>query len=116
MSDESIVTDKGGNMSLVKDELVRWIEYYVTTHGGHAGTMKVVSVMALGARERIALIDVAGPTGGPDGWIDIVVANVVSGDVAVLINDGIVWQLQGFYGRTAANLIEAGYCQPPEGL
>jgi len=27
-----------------------------------------------------------------------------------LINSGIVWQLQGFYGRTARALIDAGHC------
>jgi hypothetical protein len=27
-----------------------------------------------------------------------------------LINSGLVWQLQGRYGRTAASLIEAGIC------
>lgn len=29
-----------------------------------------------------------------------------------LIDSGIVWQLQGNYGRTAARLIEAGRCTP----
>ena len=29
-----------------------------------------------------------------------------------LINTGVVWQLQGFFGRTAAALIEAGHCEP----
>ena len=29
-----------------------------------------------------------------------------------LINTGEVWQLQGFYGRNAARLIELGVCQP----
>lgn len=29
-----------------------------------------------------------------------------------LINTGIAWQLQGSYGRTARNLIEAGICKP----
>ncbi len=29
-----------------------------------------------------------------------------------LIDSGICWQLQGWYGRTAQDLIEAGYCQP----
>jgi len=27
-----------------------------------------------------------------------------------LIDSGTVWQLQGWYGRTAAALIEAGHC------
>lgn len=27
-----------------------------------------------------------------------------------LINSGLAWKLQGFYGRTAAALIENGYC------
>ena len=30
-----------------------------------------------------------------------------------LIDSGIVWSLQGSYGRTAARLIEAGYCFRP---
>lgn len=28
----------------------------------------------------------------------------------LLIDTGMVWQLQGFYGRTAAQLIEQGFC------
>lgn len=27
-----------------------------------------------------------------------------------MINSGVVWELQGFYGRTAMALIEDGYC------
>lgn len=27
-----------------------------------------------------------------------------------LIDSGVVWQLQGWYGRTARGLIDAGYC------
>lgn len=34
----------------------------------------------------------------------------------VLIDDGIVWQLQGSYGRAARAAIEAGLCSLPEGV
>lgn len=30
-----------------------------------------------------------------------------------LINNGLVWNLQGFYGRTAINLIRSGICYDP---
>lgn len=30
-----------------------------------------------------------------------------------LIDSGVVWQLQGSYGRAAMDLINAGMCQPP---
>lgn len=31
-----------------------------------------------------------------------------------LIDTGIVWQLQGWYGRTAQRLIEEGVCNAPQ--
>lgn len=31
-----------------------------------------------------------------------------------LIDSGLVWRLQGFYGRTARNLIDAGICSPAQ--
>jgi hypothetical protein len=30
----------------------------------------------------------------------------------LLIDTGMAWQLQGFFGRTAKQLIESGICQP----
>ncbi len=34
---------------------------------------------------------------------------IIEGGQAI-INDGLVWQLQGSWGRLASNLIEAGVC------
>lgn len=34
----------------------------------------------------------------------------IAGFFQGMINSGVVWQLQGFYGRTAVALIEAGEC------
>jgi len=51
------------------------------------------------------------------GWImayeggDMDEAETVAG-FQHLINTGLVWKLQGHYGRTAVALIEAGYCDP----
>lgn len=33
----------------------------------------------------------------------------------LLIDTGLVWQLQGWFGRTARDLIEAGICTPAKG-
>jgi len=32
-----------------------------------------------------------------------------------LIDTGLAWQLQGWFGRRAMDLIEAGICTPPQG-
>ena len=32
-----------------------------------------------------------------------------------LINTGLCWRLQGFFGRTASQLIEEGICTPAKG-
>jgi len=35
--------------------------------------------------------------------------------VQSLIDSGVVWQLQGFYGRLARSLIDRGYCNEKKG-
>jgi len=35
--------------------------------------------------------------------------------IQAMIDDGLVWKLQGMYGRTAARLIDAGLCHRPSG-
>jgi len=32
-----------------------------------------------------------------------------------LIDTGLCWSLQGYFGRTALAMIEAGDCEPPQG-
>lgn len=38
---KSVVEAQNGSMPLVEDELIRWIQYYVTNYGDHPGAMKV---------------------------------------------------------------------------
>lgn len=33
----------------------------------------------------------------------------------LLIDTGLAWQLQGFFGRTCQGLIDAGLCRPAQG-
>lgn len=37
-------------------------------------------------------------------------ADEIISEFQKMIDSGVVWTLQGFYGRTAAALIEAGHC------
>lgn len=38
--------------------------------------------------------------------------DAIAAGFQAMIDDGTVWGLQGTYGRTAADLIEAGLCRP----
>jgi len=49
-------------------------------------------------------------TGLAEGWIEGSEEEVLDA-WQHLINTGLAWQLQGFFGRTAHALIEAGLCE-----
>ncbi len=48
-----------------------------------------------------------------EGLIDVDNEDLETDAWQTLIDSGLVWQLQGWYGRTAKRLIEIGVCTPP---
>jgi len=53
-------------------------------------------------------------TGIAEGFIDAESEEQVIEAWQHLINTGLCWQLQGFFGRTASALIEQGICSPAQ--
>ena len=53
-------------------------------------------------------------TGLAEGFIEASSEEEVIEAWQTLIDTGICWQLQGWFGRTAHNLIESGVCHPAE--
>jgi hypothetical protein len=51
-------------------------------------------------------------TGIAEGFIDAESEEQVIEAWQTLIDTGLAWQLQGFFGRTASALIEQGICSP----
>jgi hypothetical protein len=51
-------------------------------------------------------------TGIAEGWIESESEEQVLEAWQHLIDTGLCWQLQGWFGRTATALIEQGLCQP----
>lgn len=49
-----------------------------------------------------------------EGWIEADSEEQVIEAWQTLIDTGLAWQLQGWFGRTAARLIEDGICTAPE--
>ena len=49
-------------------------------------------------------------TGIAEGWIDCESEDQYIDAWQTLVDTGLAWQLQGWFGRTAANLIDAGLC------
>lgn len=48
-----------------------------------------------------------------EGFIDVDDEDQEALAWQTLIDTGLAWQLQGWFGRTAQRLIEIGVCQPP---
>ena len=55
-------------------------------------------------------------TGLAEGFIEASSEEEVIEAWQTLIDTGICWQLQGWFGRTACNLIESGVCHPAEAV
>lgn len=53
-------------------------------------------------------------TGIAEGWIDAESEDQVIEAWQRLIDTGLAWQLQGWFGRTACDLIEQGICSPAQ--
>ncbi len=51
-------------------------------------------------------------TGIAEGWIDAESEDQVIEAWQTLIDTGLAWRLQGWFGRQATALIDAGICQP----
>ncbi len=49
-----------------------------------------------------------------EGFIDCEDEKVMNEAWQHLIDTGLCWQLQGWFGRTAMRLIEEGICNPPK--
>jgi len=49
-----------------------------------------------------------------EGFIECEDAEVMNEAWQHLIDTGLCWQLQGWFGRTAMRLIEEGICNPPK--
>ena len=55
-------------------------------------------------------------TGLAEGFIEAESEEQVLEAWQHLVDTGLAWQLQGFFGRTAASLIEQGYINAPQGV
>ena len=53
-------------------------------------------------------------TGIAEGWIEAESEEQFIEAWQFLIDTGLCWSLQGYFGRTAMQLIEAGVCHPRE--
>lgn len=53
-------------------------------------------------------------TGLAEGFIEAESEEEVIGAWQHLIDTGLAWSLQGFFGRTAQSLIDEGICSPPQ--
>ncbi len=51
-----------------------------------------------------------------EGFIDAESEDQVIEAWQTLINTGLAWRLQGWFGRTASALIEQGYCEPQQSV
>ena len=59
-------------------------------------------------------MDTFNAVGIAEGFIEAESEDQVIEAWQTLIDSGLAWKLQGWFGRTASKLIEAGICQDPQ--
>jgi len=77
------------------------------SHAAGSSVMRLASVNERGSKmDNMKAIDIV------EGVYDDAEDHEVIAAWQHLIDTGLVWQLQGFFGRQAARLIEDGVCTP----
>jgi len=62
------------------------------------------------------VIDSSNAVGIAEGWLECEDMETVLQAWQYLVDSGLAWKLQGFFGRTAIHLIQGGHINAPKGF